>query len=410
MIFLGCDWAENKHDFVVLDNDALQRDEVRPLLYRVVKHDARALDLLAAEIADIEPDPAEVHVGVERHDGALMDWLLARGYTVYNINPKSAERARDRHRPSGAKSDFYDALGLADFVRTDRARLRTIEPDSPLALELRSLLALRGDLVEQKTKAMQKLHGLLANRCPALKALCGDLNRAWQRHLLMRTPLHRDLAALHGNALNALLNKERISTTTAEKIRQARHVAPMPIRDELAPVLRLQIRQLVETVDRLIAQIGEVEQAMEDALARHPDTDIFRSLPVRGLNSLAAILAAFGENRDHPLTWQVRAMLLGAAPVTAQSGKFRRINRRRGYDHVIHQALLYFTLNTTRVEGCWARDFYRRKRAEGKTHYAALRAIMQRWIKILNRMWLDRVPYDEGLHQRNKQRQTTQAA
>jgi hypothetical protein len=43
----------------------------------------------------------------------------------------------------------------------------------------------------------------------------------------------------------------------------------------------------------------------------------------------------------------------------------------------------------------WARAYYDKKRAEGKGHHAAVRALAFKWIRIFFRCWRDRVPYDE---------------
>ena len=44
----------------------------------------------------------------------------------------------------------------------------------------------------------------------------------------------------------------------------------------------------------------------------------------------------------------------------------------------------------------WAKAFYESCRARGVRHQAALRALAFKWIRILHRCWLDRVPYDES--------------
>ena len=44
----------------------------------------------------------------------------------------------------------------------------------------------------------------------------------------------------------------------------------------------------------------------------------------------------------------------------------------------------------------WAKAFYESHRARGARHQAALRAPAFKWIRILHRGWLDRVPYDES--------------
>jgi len=39
---------------------------------------------------------------------------------------------------------------------------------------------------------------------------------------------------------------------------------------------------------------------------------------------------------------------------------------------------------------------YESHRARGADHQAALRALAFKWLRILHRCWLDRVPYDES--------------
>ncbi|HJN17272.1 MAG TPA: IS110 family transposase, partial [Armatimonadota bacterium] len=155
MIFVGCDWSRHKHDLLVMD------PEGSTLLKLTIPHAAEALDDVAQQIAELEAEPAEVRIGIELHDGALLSWLLDQGYSVYGINPKSAERARDRYRPSGGKDDRSDAFILADTVRTDRGYLRPIRPDSDVSQELRAWVRFRARQVRDRTAASQRLRALL---------------------------------------------------------------------------------------------------------------------------------------------------------------------------------------------------------------------------------------------------------
>lgn len=66
------------------------------------------------------------------------------------IPPGQVQRLRERHVSSGAKDDHFDAFVLADALRTDRARLRPLVPDSPEALALRAAVRARKDLVAQR--------------------------------------------------------------------------------------------------------------------------------------------------------------------------------------------------------------------------------------------------------------------
>lgn len=320
---------------------------------------------------------------------------------MYSINPKSADRARERHRPSGAKDDALDAYVLADLVRTDRRRLRTIQPASPATRELRALVRLRDKLVHEKAAATLRLRGLLDEWAPDLSRLLDDFNRDWQRSLLLLAPLQADLCRMHGNQLNAFLRSHRIREQTADRIRSVRALEPISLPEGLKGPLQMEINVLVETISRCLTFIKEAETKMDACIEVHPDAEIFRSLPVKGTATTAALLSAFGESRQSPPPWQELAARWGVAPVTVQSGKSRHVKRRRACDHVINQALLFFSMNTAFKEDCWASDLYRKKRAAGIDHYSALRGVAQRWVKIINRLWRDRIPYDESVHRRN---------
>ena len=66
----------------------------------------------------------------------MVDFLLDHGVVVYAINPRAVDRARDRFRMSGAKSDPFDARVPADLLRTDHAHLPALRPSSEAAQEL----------------------------------------------------------------------------------------------------------------------------------------------------------------------------------------------------------------------------------------------------------------------------------
>ncbi len=393
MIFVGCDWSRFQHDLVIIDPEGAVRCEFR------VPHAAEGLDALGEQIAALESNPTEVRVGLELHDGALLAWLVDQGYTVYGLNPKSAERARDRYRPSGGKDDRSDALILAEVVRTDRGHLRAIRPDSQATQELRTWVRFRARQVQERTATAQRLRALLAEWCPALSALCDDLNRHWQRDLLQSFPLHVELCAAHGNRLRAFARKHRLRSATHERLLAARSQKPLAIPAGRLRALRAEILSLVEHLGRLARSVADIEAELDRLVAEHPDGAVFQSLPAHGTATTATLLAAFGEDRDAAPSWRALAARWGVAPVTVQSGRARHVKRRRACDHTVNQALLFFAFRTAFTPGCWAADFYQAKRREGADHYTALRALALRWVKILYHLWRHRTGYEEQLHQ-----------
>jgi hypothetical protein len=393
MVIVGFDWARDKHDVCIMDSDGC-------ILYAgTVRHDAAALDELAARIDALESDRSAVNAGIEQHDGALLAWLLDSGFTVYGLNPKSTDRARDIYRPAGGKDDKSDARLVADVLRQNLERFKPMHPQSDDTLHLRSLARLHMRLTARKTALMQRLRTILAEWCPAVSHPCGDLNRIWQRDLLRQWPLHEDVAAAHGNSGNAFLKQHRLPQKTREKFLAVRTRKPIYIPAGRKQALRFEITLVLEQLDALIANLERLGRELAESLVSHPSCEVFHSLPVQGVQTLSMIAAAFGDRTEDPTAWRPLASRWGVAPVTYASGKSRTVRRRKACDTHVLQALSNLAFTTAfSVSGCWARTFYDRKRTEGKDHHEALRAVALRWVKIIWRMWHDNTTYDEQYH------------
>ena len=130
MRYVGIDWASEIHLVALLDASGSVLDQWE------VEHTHRGIAGLLGRL-EREGGSAEILVGIESGAPLLEDQLLDAGYTVYAINPKRADRFRDRHSPAGAKDDRRDARVLADAVRTDRARFVPLTPNGELTEELR---------------------------------------------------------------------------------------------------------------------------------------------------------------------------------------------------------------------------------------------------------------------------------
>jgi Transposase len=80
------------------------------------------------------------------HTTPLVGTLLDAGLTVVVISPNQLKNLRSRYGSAGNKDDRFDAYMLADTLRTDRARLRPLQPDTPATTTLRATVRARRDL------------------------------------------------------------------------------------------------------------------------------------------------------------------------------------------------------------------------------------------------------------------------
>ena len=276
----------------------------------------------------LESDPERLFALEDcRHvSGALERFLVAHGERVVRVAPKLMGQSRRCSRSYG-KSDGIDALAVA------RAALR--EPDLPEArlagpeLEVKLLLDHRDDLVGEANRAVNRLRWHLHDIAPTLEVPRGRLDRcSWMERLARR------LAGLE-------------QTTRVRICRQQ---------------LR-RMRSLAREIGRPSTPVGFASQPRSRALA----------LPGCGVLTAAKVVAEVaGVERfrgDASL-----AMMAGAAPLDASSGRHQRHRLNRKGNRQLNLALHRIAVTQARVHAP-ARAYLERKRAEGKSRREALRCL-----------------------------------
>src|SRR4030095_15407709 len=186
--YLGVDWADQTHAVWVVDESGLK------ITARTVPHSAEGLGEWGRELDEWRAQGIALWAAIERPDGRVVDMLLDHGVVVYPVNPKALVLARDRCRQSGAKSDPFDARVLADFLRTDHAHLRALQPSSEAAQELKLLAEDCQRHIRQQTRLVNQLTAALKAYYPRALEV-GVLTTALAREFLQAYPTPRALTA-----------------------------------------------------------------------------------------------------------------------------------------------------------------------------------------------------------------------
>ena len=137
-----------------------------------VEHSAAGLRELVGVLARAGAGEA----AIERPDGPVIDALLGAGVTVVVISPNQVKNLRGRYGSAGNKDDRFDAFVLADTLRTDRARLRPLTPDSPATVTLRRACRARKDLVSHRVAVANQLRAHLRNAFPGAVGLFAEID------------------------------------------------------------------------------------------------------------------------------------------------------------------------------------------------------------------------------------------
>ena len=388
MWFAGIDWADQHHDTVVLDEQGHQLGSVR------VDHTPEGLGKLHTFLQAITgPDGKEqMACIVETSHGLLIAFLLEAGWPVYPVNPRTVDR---RRVASGAKTDTTLAYLLAKTGRADWADLHRLTPDSELVQELKTLTRDQDALIQMQTRLVNQLTACLKAYYPAALQLFTKLQQRSTLLFLQTYPTPAAALAASREQISEIL--KQAGHTTAEKVSpqifQTLH-QPQLQADTLTTRTksRLMLALLAQLLP-LVEQIAAYDKEIDRLFLSHEDNEVFRSLPRAGKRLAPRLLAEIGDDGSRYGDAASLQALAGTSPVLFQSGNYAKAHRRLGCIKPLRNALHQFAWQSTQQQG-WAKDYYQRKRAEGKSHTVAVRALANVWARIIFAMLNKHEPYD----------------
>jgi transposase len=393
VVFCGIDWAEHHHDVAVVDADGEVLGRAR------ISDDVAGFTRLSELLCTHAKDPAEAVVALETDRGLLVAALRGAAYRVFAINPKAVDRYRDRYAVSGAKSDPVDALVLANLLRTDQARHRELPNDSDQVEAIAVLARAHQDAVRTRLRDTGRLRSLLREFFPAALAAFPNLSTRSALTILTAASTPATAQALGPEQIRDLLRSAgRIGVRasevarlhqafTAEQLRQ-----PQPVEEAMGVAVQAIVTTLIGTQ----AAIGDLEAALAARFDNHPDAEILRSLPGLGVVLGGRVLGEFGDDPTRFTDAASRRRYAGTAPITRASGRSRVVLLRRARNQRLADACRWWAFNAIQhSDGAMA--YYRRRRAAGDTHEAALRRLGSKLVGQLHHCLEHRERYREDI-------------
>jgi len=387
-LFIGMDWADQKHDIHVIDREGKG-------CHQQLDHSAESIDAWVGEMLKLA-DGQPIAIMLEQSRGSLIHALMFRkDVLLYPVNPKQLARYRESY-PGGGKNDPTDAMYLARMLRERITTLKAWQPDDEDTRLIANLSQQRRKIVDGQTKLRQQLTAVLKSYFPVVLELFGKKHQLpLLLSVLCRWSDPRKLRRADRRLIRRVLSEhslhnEQQQNETIERIRAAqlltRDAAIITPSAMAAKLLANQIQQAQKTIEELDAKIAA-------AMKHHPDAHLFTNLRGAGSTLAPRLLCAFGSQRDRWEDAESLTSFSGIAPVTKQSGKHRHVHRRFACPKYLRQTFHEFADSARRY--CpWSKARYRLLRDRGMKHHAAVRKIARSWIRILFRVWKTRVPFD----------------
>lgn len=390
--FVGIDWASQAHAICIIE------DTGRRCWEGPVAHTAEGLTELLGHLRRFRRR-GPVRIALERPSGLLVDTLVEAGFEVVPIHPNALKASRPRYSAAGGKSDPGDAFILADLLRTDGHRFRSLHTVGDDTRALRALVRGRADLVAHRVALANQLRALLERFWPGAAGLFADIDSPIALAFLTRYPTPHSAARVGEKRLAQFLRQHAYCgrRPVGELLARLRRAPASPVGEAEAEASGEIVRALVAILTPLVAHLQQLAGAIDAALTQHPDGPLVQSLPRSGSVNAAQILAELGDDRARFPSDEQFAAEAGLAPVTHASGKHRAVVFRWACNKRLRQAITTFADNS-RHASRWAAAIYQRARARGCRHQHAVRILARAWARILWRCWQDRVAYDITRH------------
>lgn len=312
--------------------------------------------------------------------------LLECGYDVREVHPFVSKRFREALTED--HTDEKDAGGLA-FLGLWKRNLPPVRFSQEQA-SCKRLSRLRDRLVRERTRYLNRLHACLSETYGAhYKGLFYDLSAKKALRFFHQYPSIND--ALTDDPDVPL----QIGIQAWERLNHAGYWRE----SSYLQCLRAEVRALAAHILGLKDRVHELEQEMAK-LPPSSEMSLLLTMPQVGTTTAMSIaghsgdISRFGGNVHRYVAY------CGLAPRMYQSGAGEATGRPRNrYNRYLKRTYIFLALNQA-LFNPRARDYYQRKRREGKGHWAALRCLARHLCRIVFRMLIRTEPYQEVIREK----------
>ena len=326
---------------------------------------------------------APVAVAMEGFNGwarPLDRQVLDHGWRLYNVNNLKLARYKEIF-PAPAKTDAIDARRILELFRlrthlpVAREVLQEIVAATEEAQRLKRLTRRRRQLVNEKVRVINRMQSDLQAVCPDLLAITADAENLWFLSLLGAREDIRKLAALRQSSLRAL---EGVGRAYCAKIQAWQRQALFSHEAEWAgPMIVADARRLLA----LKGEIAALDRLIEPLTEACETARRVRTIPGFGPTCSGELAGEIGAI-ERFATEASLALYLGMATLDRSSGTHTGSKRPRQVNTRAKAAMMIAVARHL-VQVPRSRAYYDKKRAQGKAHNQAVRALGRQLVRVI---------------------------
>lgn len=376
MYYCGIDIAKTKHVIALID-------ETGTILKQGVSINN---DLPGFERLDqlLLPYKGDVRIGLEATGHywlALYEHFSKLGYELNVINPllvKAFRKVDIRKR----KTDRIDSVAISQFLRIYKPS--STQMHLPVILQLKELTRFRFQMVQNIGDCKRKIISVLDRVFPEYEQLFSDVFLITSRQLLSQAVTAEEFAAFDLTELEQLLQSVSRKRFGAEKAAQIHSAACQSVGVSfLTDAIHIEMHCMLQQIELLEEQCAEVEDKIKELMNSIPHH--ITTISGIGLVTGGMLLAEIGDIQRFPAPENLVAYA-GIDPTVYKTGQFEgdEMHMSKRGSHYLRWAI-WQAAGSSLLHNPELRQYYDKKRAEGKTHGVAMGALCN---KLLGRIYV----------------------
>lgn len=326
---------------------------------------------------------APVAVAMEGFNGwarPLDRQVLDHGWKLYNVNNLKLARYKEIF-PAPAKTDAIDARRILELFRlrgdlaVARGVLQEIVATTEEVERLKRITRRRRQLVNEKVRVLNRMQSDLQAVCPGLLEITADAENLWFLSLLSAREDIRQLAGLRQTSLLAL---EGVGRAYCAKIQAWQRQALLSHEAEWAgPMIVSDARRVLA----LKREIAALDQLIEPLIDECDSARRLRTIPGFGPTCSGELAGEIGAIERFGSEASL-ALYLGMAVLDYSSGTHTGTKRPRQVNARAKAAMM-IAVARHMEQVPRSRAYYDKKRAQGKTHNQAVRALGRQLVRVI---------------------------
>lgn len=318
--------------------------------------------------------------GFNGHARPLDTQIQTRGYPLFNVNNLKLARFKEIF-PGPAKNDAIDAHKILQLFQLDKhlpmakGVLQEIAPTPIENTKLKRITRRRRQLVNEKVRVVNRFQADLKAVTPGLLDITGSADNLWFLRLLSS---RGDLSTLARMQRKSLLKIKGVGQKYVDLIQQWQAIA------YFAPEVEWVGDMIIEDAHRILEINASIQQLAGHLAVIVQESEIaqrIESMPGFGLVCSAELAGEIGT-LDRFATDSSLALYIGMAALDNKSGLYHGTKSPKQVN--THARAAMMTAVARHIEQVTSsKRYYDKKRAEGKKHNQAIRALGRHLTRVI---------------------------